>query len=419
MSNKSLRSEKKSSGADGQTLPPGALTSEDRLWTNNFKRIWIINFALSIWFFLIHAPFPFYIMHLGGNELLIGITAGGVSVAALIMRPFAGWFLDNVSRSVLYVVCVLVIIAASILLFMLPILGLAIILRITMGCMSSGATTASATNAADAIPQSRFGEGIGYLGLGNTLGTALGPFLGLTIIGVLGFHHLFVVSVAVMLFALIIARGFEFKTLHQQKRKKIEVTSLFNKDALPASVVLLFASIPFGGVAIFVALYGEQYGIGFGSWYFILIAVGSGTARLLCGRLIDKVGEKPMVIVGNGCFMTALLLLLFHSAPTYYLSGLFFGFGFGVMTPAMQTMAMRIIPAEKRGAATSTFQCSFDISSGLGGLIAGWLVTVWGYRPMFGSLIVFVGISFIVYALWASKTPSAFKVFLKARKLKR
>ena len=394
------------------------IASEDRLWTNNFKRIWIINLSLSIWGFMLTAPFPFYIIHLGGNELLIGITAGGVAVAAFIMRPFAGWFLDNVSRSVLFFVGAVVIIAASLLLLLLPILGLAIVLRIMMGCMSSGTTTASVTNAADAIPPKRFGEGIGYLGLGNTLGTALGPFFGLTIMSAFGFPHLFMVCIAMMLIALAVARGFEFKSIDKEKRRKIEIAALFNKDAIPASVVLLLSSLPFGGIVVFVALYGEQYGIGHGSWYFILIAVGSGTARLLSGRIIDKVGEKPMVIVGNGCFIVALLLLLFHSTAAYYLSGLFFGLGFGVMNPAMQAMAMRVVPIEKRGAATSTFQCSFDISSGLGGLIAGGLVTIWGYRPMFGTLIVFVGASFIVYALWASKTPSAFKVFMQTRQTK-
>ena len=392
--------------------------SEDRLWTGNFKRIWIINLALSIWGFMLTAPFPFYILHLGGNELLIGITAGGVSVVALLMRPFSGWFLDNISRSTLFFAGVLVIIAALLILFFFPILGLAIALRILIGAMASGATTASATNAADAIPPKRFGEGIGYLGLGNTLGTALGPFLGLTIMGVFGFSHLFIVCIAVVLIAIAVARGFEFKEVSRKKHQKVKISSLFNKDAIPASVVLLLASMPFGGVVIFVALYGEHYGIGYGSWYFMLIAVGSGTARLLSGRLIDKVGEKPMVITGNGCFCVALMLLLLHSTPAYYVSGLFFGLGFGVMNPAMQAMAMRTVPLEKRGAATSTFQCSFDISSGLGGLIAGWMVIVWGYRPMFATMIIFVLVSFVAYALWASKTPSAFKVFMEAQQHK-
>jgi len=112
----------------------------------------------------------------------------------------------------------------------------------------------------------------------------------------------------------------------------------------------------------------------------------------------------------------ALLILLWESSTGYYVSGLFFGFGFGLFTPSMQAMAVRIVPLEKRGSASSTFLCAYDIGSGLGGLTAGWLITIWGYRPMFGALIAFIIISSLIYALWAAKTPSAFKVYQRARK---
>jgi len=383
---------------------------EQRLWTKNFICIWVINLTLSIWGFMIHAPFPFYIIHLGGNELIVGITAGVVSIAAMMMRPFAGWFLDNVSRRALFVVGALVIIAASFVLYAVPILAIAILLRILMGFMFSAATTASNTNAADAIPPKRFGEGIGLLGLGNTLGTAFGPMIGLGIMGMFGFPPLFITSAVIMLAAFLVSKVFSFKSIDKANRKKIELKKLLNKDALPASIVLMLASMPFGGVVLFVALYGEQYGIGNGAIYFMLIAVGSGTARLLGGRIIDRRGEKPMVIFGNACFVAALVLLIPHMAVAYYLSGLFFGLGFGVMNPAMQAMAMRIVPTENRGSATSTFQISHDISGGLGGILAGWIVTHWGYAAMFASLIIFVFISYIVYFSWAAKSPSAFGI---------
>ncbi|MCL2391118.1 MAG: MFS transporter [Oscillospiraceae bacterium] len=389
----------------------------DRLWTKDFICIWIINLSISTWAFMIHAPFPLYIVYLGGNEMLVGITAGAVSLAALVIRPFAGWFLDNISRSFLFFAGTIVIIIASLLLYFVPILALVIALRILLGFLLSATTTTSITSAADAIPAERFGEGIGYLGLGNTLGTALGPALGLIIIARLGFPQLFITSAMVILFALLVSKGFAFKKIGTKERKKIKLASLFNKDAIPASLVMLLSSLPFGGVIVFIALYGEYYEIGNAAWYFVLIAVGSGTARLLIGRLVDRVGEQPMVIFGNGCFVVGLVLLLFHSSVCYYLSGLFFGFGFGVMNPAMQAMAMRIVPMEKRGSATSTFQCSFDLSGGLGGLIAGWIVTVWGYRPMFGAMIIFVAFSGLAYALWAAKTPSAFKVYRKNARL--
>jgi len=407
--------QKKNNQPRGREGLPASPLIQEPLWTKNFVCIWITNLALSIWGFSFSAPFPLYIVYLGGTELLVGVTAGAVATAALIMRPFAGWVLDNVSRSRLFFVGTIIIIIVSLMLYAIPILAIAVSLRIVMGFLFSATTTASATNAADAIPQPRFGEGLGLLGLGNTLGTALGPAIGLIIIAQLGYPQLFIWSAVIILVALLVARGFSFKKFKQTERKKVTIESLFNKDAIPASIVLLFSSLPFGGVFTFIALYGEAYAIGNGAGFFALIAVGSGSMRLLTGRLIDRKGEQPMVIFGNGCFILALVLLLFHSSVAYYASGLFFGLGFGVLNPAMQAMAMRTVPPEKRGSATSTFQCSFDISAGLGGFIAGALVTIWGYRPMFGALIIFVVISYFAYFLWAGKSPSAFRVHNRKR----
>jgi predicted MFS family arabinose efflux permease len=105
----------------------------------------------------------------------------------------------------------------------------------------------------------------------------------------------------------------------------------------------------------------------------------------------------------------ALAMLQLNSSLGFYLSGLLFGIAFGVAIPAMQTMSMRIVPTEKRGAATGTFLCGFDLSMSVGGLVAGALVTLMEYRQMFAWLSVFTLISFALYFFWAAKSPSAFK----------
>jgi len=364
---------------------------------------------------MIGSPYPLYIVELGGSELLVGITAGGFALTSLVMRPVAGWFLDNSSRSSLLTWGTLLLIVISLLLMLVPILAVVIALRMASGFMFSGAGTASTTNACDSIPQKRFGEGIGYLGLGNTLATALGPALGLALFKHMGFRPLFAVSIAVLLLAVLIIRGFSYKKVKRadkpQGRKKNIWTTLFNSDALPASVVMLLSSVPYGGVAAFIVLYGEHFNLGSGTWFFVLMAVGTGCARLISGRIADVRGERPLIVAGNVGFLLALALLLVESSVCYYTSGLIFGLGFGAAIPAMQAMSMRIVPMEKRGSASSTYSCSYDIASAVGGFIAGWLVTVWGYRPMFASLCVFVVISMLVYEFWASKTPSAFKVY--------
>ena len=364
---------------------------------------------------MLNAPFTFYIIELGGTEFLIGVVAACFSVAALVMRPLAGWMLDNRSRKELLIWSILLLILISLLLIFLPILGVVVILRVISGFLFSGTSTAGTTNVYDSITPSRFAEGIGFLGLGNTLAMALAPALGLFIIAQWGFNPLFTLSVVILVLAVVLIKGFPFKKIIKPDKSQEKTTSfwsnLVNIDALPASVVMMFTTIPFGGVSVFIALYGEHFDLGSAGLFFTLFAVGTGSTRLVSGRIADKRGERPMILTGNGLILLSLVLLLTENSYCYYISGLFYGIGSGVMLPAMQAMSMRVVSIEKRGSATSTYLCSYDIASGVGGILAGWLVTVFGYKPMFGTFSVFLVIAVLVYTFWASKTPSAFKVY--------
>ena len=400
------------------------------LWTKKFSLIWFMNLTLIGWAFMLNAPFPFYIMHLGGNELLAGLTVSGFAIASLLMRPLAGWILDNKSRSGLLRVCLVLLLLCSLLYLITPFLLVAVVLRISSGFLFSGVSTSTATNAADAIPKKRFGEGMGLLGMGNTIATALGPAIGLALIADFGFNILFIVCSVVVLVAIIMERGLSYTDVKKTaktatmgksatmekdailengiKKERFRIGTLFNKDALPASVVAMFTAAPFAGISTFIALYGQIYGIGNGGIYFALIAAGTGSTRILAGRIVDAIGEKPIILIGNICHFLSLLILWPQTSALYYLSGILVGIGFGFSNPAMQAMSMRIVPPEKRGSATSTFHCAFDISSAIGGLSAGLLVTLAGYRNMFAALSIYSLISLLIYFLWASKTPSAF-----------
>ena len=383
------------------------------LWTRNFKLIWVMNFCLIMWSFMINATFPLYVLDLGGSEMLVGVTAAGFSIAAVTMRPIAGRILDNSSRSGVLKWGLIALIAVTAVFWTVPILAVIVVVRIFSGFMFAGTGTATNTNAADAIPLSRFGEGIGILGMGNTLATAIGPALGLMIIANMGFPALFISSIGVLLIAKIMSRGVKFKTIipsvKTSKDEKKSLMSLFSKDAIPASVVTVFFAMPFGAVTAFIVLFGELYNIGSGGLFFTLVAVGTGSTRIFSGRIADIKGEKPLVTVGSICMVMAMILLILGQTVSYYLAGLVYGISFGITLPAMQAMAMRVAKPEERGKATATFLCSFDISSGLGGFIAGTTITLLGYRPMFAVMSMFAALSLALYYFWARKTPSAFE----------
>jgi len=372
-----------------------------------------MNFSVALWAFMINAAFPLFVLELGGSEMLVGVTAAGFSITAVTMRPIAGRLLDNSSRSGILKLGLLALIASTAVFWTVPILAVIVIVRIFSGFMFAGTGTATNTNAADAIPLSRFGEGMGFLGMGNTLATAVGPALGLMIIGNMGFSALFISSMGLLLIARIMSQGVKFRAITPKvktsKNEKKSFMSLFSMDAIPASVVMIFFAMPFGAVTAFIVLYGELYGIGSGGLFFALVAIGTGSTRIFSGRIADIKGEKPLITLGSIFMVTAMILLMSGHTVSYYLAGLVYGISFGVTLPAMQAMSMRVVKPEERGRATATFLCSFDISSGMGGFIAGTTITLLGYRPMFAVMSLSAALSLVLYYLWARKSPSAFE----------
>ena len=143
---------------------------------------------------------------------------------------------------------------------------------------------------------------------------------------------------------------------HRHSRHAVKARRIVRTE-VRAAVTQLFFMMTYGVVEVYVAIYAVLHRLLSGGIYFIGIAV-AGT----CG---GKSGEARLVYTGNAAIITGILLLVFaHNIPCYLLSVALLGYSFGVMQSALQTMAM---PAERRGAASSTFFVAFDFGIALGG----------------------------------------------------
>lgn len=71
-------------------------------------------------------------------------------------------------------------------------------------------------------------------------------------------------------------------------------------------------------------------------------------------------------------------------------------------------MAVHIAPPNRRGAANSTFLCAYDIGIGLGGGIAGFLISSLGYSQMYAIIAIANILSVLIYMIWVIKHPSSF-----------
>lgn len=379
----------------------------DKLWTKDFVLIIIVNFLVFVNHIMVLSTFPFYVETLGGSAAAAGLAATAFSFVAVICRPFIGWMLDNGKRkAILFIgLCGLALMPVGYL--CASVLSLALACRMLHGASLACSNTTSSTIATDVIPKQRFAEGMGMFGMATALATAIAPALGLALMKK-GYTTLFLTASGFAVLALLLFLFVKTPKLEVEK-KPLRVKALYSKNALPASTIMLAFLLTFGALENFLAKFASENGLPSGGLFFAIMAAMLLLVRVTMGKLADRKGEGIFVYSCNASMLAAFLLLAFvPNKATFLLAAVLAGYGFGGLEPALQSMAVHIAEPEERGAANSTFLCAYDIGIGLGGGIAGELITGLGYHRMFATLALANIVSIGFYVCWGRKHPSSF-----------
>ena len=168
--------------------------------------------------------------------------------------------------------------------------------------------------------------------------------------------------------------------------------------ALPAALAYLLVAIPYGMLLSFVVLYGKEIEVPNPGYFFICMAIGVGTARLISGRLVDH--GKIHVVSIVSLVSLAISFSVFatvHTSFVFFACALAIGIGFGVSVPAFQCLFVNVAPHHMRGTATSTYLTSFDFGMGIGMLSAGFIATHTNLATAYGVGAVCCLLSLFVY----------------------
>lgn len=175
------------------------------LWTRDFLLLLGITVTFYTGFQILLASMPLYVVHLGGTEASAGLVTGLFTLAAMLARPLTGWALDAYGRRAVLlfgtIFCLALIVAQD----WAATLGALIVLRMVNGFGFGFATTAGGALAADLVPRSRLGEGMGLYAL--TMGIPLGiaPPVGIWLAGRGQFSALFWLATLVTGVSLVLA----------------------------------------------------------------------------------------------------------------------------------------------------------------------------------------------------------------------
>ena len=396
-------------------MAKAATQQQPKLWTRDLVLIILVNLCVFTNHIMSLSTFPFYIQDLGGSEALSGACAALFSLVAVLVRPFVGWWLDNGARRAVLIIGLLGLALAPAGYVAVPMLSVALVFRMVHGAALSFSNSTTATVASDVICKPRFAEGMGFFGMATALASAIAPALGLELMG-FGFNVLYGAAALIAILALVLF-SFIRSPKPQVERRPLSLRALVNRDSLPATLTMLVFMFTFGALENFVAIYASANDLPSASVFFLIMAAMLLLVRVFLGRLVDEKGEAVFVYTGNAAMTVALLLLAFApSAATFYLAAALAGYGFGGLEPALQSMAVHTATNETRGSANSTFLCGYDIGYGLGGGVAGVLITAVGYSRTWAIVSLACVASIAIYFFWARHSDTSFSKQLASRR---
>ena len=387
------------------------------LFTRHFLVIAIINLAIFFGFQMVNVGLPVYVAALGGDAMMVGLVATVFTVAALIMRPFAGAIIDRFGRKGMLIAGVAVMAVSVVAYAIFPFLGVILALRVLQGLGWGVGSTATSTIAADVIPKPRFAEGMGYFALTTAISSVLAPALAIELVQGAGAEVMLFVAFGCFVLALLLSVFQSSDTQHlfsdelEMPHTKPEGLKADEKSAAAAQlptmevstfdkfverraifpgIVMLLVNIGFGSITTFIALHGIAAGIENISLYFVVNAIVTLITRPGIGKLIDKHGYRIPGIASTLCAALTLVVIGFsHDTVTIAIAGALGGLGIGTAMSTFQAMAVAHVAPWRRGVATSTYMFGFDLGIAIGSLVAGALVAAFGYSTMYYIIALF------------------------------
>ncbi len=375
--------------------------------------------ALFITFF-----FPILIkIHLGGDELQIGLVMGlSVAVAALLV-PFIGAVSDISGKRMPILISTAIVTTIIVITVGYVGLGLALFLGFLARITNLISKDIYDATMVDLVPRSKYGSlsgfgiAVGYIGTITSLGVGyiLLSYLGWdTLLGIQAIFWeagIFYVLFSLPLFLLVkdVPKAIT-KTLPEilaQGLKRIIHTIRTLPDS-PIFGRFLAASFFYNNgmntVLIFLALYGlEVIGMSVQQFFpiFAIMSVGAFFGAMIAGRLSDKWG--PMMLIKSMLIVwvaIVIILIITPSFTTFLIAGSIGGLALGAIWTLNRHVVASISPKEKIAELFGLEGLTEKFSGLLGPIIFGYLVTTVNYTAALLSVIVFFVIGFfLVYRI--------------------
>lgn len=372
-----------------------------KLWTKDFLIISLVNFFLTLVFFLLMVTIGVYaVSAYGATTSEAGLVTGIFIIGTLVGRLFIGRLIDSIGRRKTLLIG-LTFFTATILLYFIDLgVGFLLFTRFVHGLGMGLSSTATGTIVAQVIPGSRKGEGIGYYSMSSTLATAIGPFVGLMMSQYTSFSVIFLTCLIVGLISLASAL---FVKVPESKNPEVvrgfSLTAFVEPKALPIALIIGVAALSYSSVLSYINFYASELDlVEAASVFFLVYSVAVLLSRPITGRLMDARGANIVMYPAIALFAIGMLVLSqATNAGMLLLAGALIGLGFGNIQSGTQAIAVKAADPHRMGMATSTFFIALDAGLGFGPYLIGLLIPITGFSTLYLLLSGVATLTILLY----------------------
>ena len=364
-------------------------------------RVYIQIFTASVGMGMLVPTLPLFVADLvrdprtgEENITLVGLAVGMAALGTLLWTLPSGLLLNRISEWVGQIAGLLVMATAVMVLALSPPYSVLIVARLLMGAGMGLWALSRMQYMRRVTPRHQRGRIMSLFGGTNRIGMFVGPGVGGTVAGTLGYEAMFLIAGACMAVGLI--PGLAYRDAPDNEKASTQsATSLLRglgetlmtrrRVLLTAGTGHIFAQAIRSGRPVVLPLYGA-FALGLNEQEIGLAVSASAAVDMtlfpLAGYLMDHFGRKFAIVPSFALFSASMALLSQARDFTgLILIGLLIGFSNGIGSGSMLTLGTDLTPSERPG----EFLAVWRLVGGIGDM--GGPVVVGGVADVFGLML--------------------------------
>lgn len=381
---------------------------KEKLFNTGFITITTINFIVFlIYYCFVVITAKFATSELGANPAQAGFAAGIYIIGTLIARLYIGKKLELIGRKQMLRFGAIIYLITTIAYLISTNIIILDTVRFLNGFAYGTISTAANAIVTAYIPKSRNGEGINYYGLSTSLAAAIGPFIGILLLPIVGFKSVIILAIVLSVLVTVACYLFPVQNIeltddHKKLLNSWSLNTFIEYKVLFISIVAFLIGLSYSSVLGFLSIYADNLGLSTaGAFFFVVYALIITLTRPFAGQIFDAKGENA-VMYPSFIFLAIGLLTLSYTTTSFMLllSGALIGLGYGTFMSNGQAVCLKLVEPSKVSIALSTYFIGLDLGLGFGPYALGTVHSFLSYSGIYVLCAVLTVAVAILYSIF-------------------